>query len=232
MTELPDNARGRLLAAANRCVNGDPNTVGRNVMYGDPNADFGRISKYWNIHLTGVLERKLHEMNLVMDPALRVIIEELVDPWDVAVMIGQQKDSRLSWSPGHIDNWVDKAGYPACGADCVIAAGLADIRDLAPTDASPVDPPQIELNVPADFNPCNPVHIVQLLQQMPGVNEPAPHEVMKMTVNEYAHATGRESLLDVIRSMRPADVELSFDPDEMSVGYALRAAVIPTPADG
>lgn len=220
MTELPDNARGRLLAAANQCVNAD-----RNVSYGDPNADFGRTSKYWNIHATGVLERKLVEMNLMMDPALRVIVESLFDTWDVAIMIGQVKQSRLAWSPGKLDNWVDTAGYAATGADCVIAAGLAQLGDLPPTEASPVDPPSMQLDVPPGFDPMNPIHVVRLLQQMPGVNEPPPHEVMKMTVNEYAWATGRQSLLEVIQGMRSEGDNGGFDPDEMSVGYALRAEV-------
>jgi hypothetical protein len=54
-----------------------------------------------------------------MSPALKWVLEDLIDTWDVAIMMNLLKISRLSWSPTKEDHWVDAAGYAACGAECV-----------------------------------------------------------------------------------------------------------------
>jgi hypothetical protein len=41
-----------------------------------------------------------------------------IAPHDVAAMMAMLKLSRIRWSPGKRDSWVDLAGYAACGWDC------------------------------------------------------------------------------------------------------------------
>jgi hypothetical protein len=109
-----DNVRERVLTSADSLVNGD-----RNVSYGDPTEDFKRTAKYWNTHLMGVLSRKMGGNIDDLDPSLRWALEDLIDTWDVAIMMNLLKISRLSWSPTKEDHWIDTAGYAACGAECV-----------------------------------------------------------------------------------------------------------------
>lgn len=105
--------RSVLLEAAD-LVDGD-----RNAQYGDPIDDFRRTGIYWSTHLGGVLRRKANECRVTLDPDVVDIVDRLLDPHDVAVMMGMLKASRLAWSPGKRDHWTDAAGYAACGWDCV-----------------------------------------------------------------------------------------------------------------
>lgn len=99
----------------------------RNVDYGDPNDDFRRTAAYWSIHAGAVLRRRFHELHqmgyttLNETTALQVV-DNLFDPWDVAIMMNLLKSSRLSWSPHKKDHWVDTAGYAGCGWDCVVSS--------------------------------------------------------------------------------------------------------------
>lgn len=38
-------------------------------------------------------------------------------PHDVAVMMDLVKTARIKSNPKHLDNWIDKAGYSACGGE-------------------------------------------------------------------------------------------------------------------
>jgi hypothetical protein len=89
--------RTEVLKEANDLINGD-----RNVDYGDPNDDFRKTAGMWDIYLKSVYERRDHLL-----------------PHDVAVLMSMLKLSRIAWSPERRDNWVDLAGYAACGWDCV-----------------------------------------------------------------------------------------------------------------
>jgi hypothetical protein len=109
------NHRTHLLEMATGLVNGD-----RNVQYGDPNDDFRRTATYWSTHVGGVLRRKLHVLGYSIDEEVWDIIDTVLDTHDVAIMMGQLKDSRLAWDPNKQDTWADKAGYAACGYDCVV----------------------------------------------------------------------------------------------------------------
>lgn len=40
-----------------------------------------------------------------------------VKPHDVAAMMGLLKIARLRQNPAHADNWIDLAGYAACGGE-------------------------------------------------------------------------------------------------------------------
>lgn len=107
------NHRKDLLQGADAAVNGD-----RNVDYGDPTADFKRTANYWNQHIMGVLERK-YGTDLESHPLLAETLRNLLDGHDVAILMNLLKISRLAWSPEKKDNWLDIAGYSACGYDVV-----------------------------------------------------------------------------------------------------------------
>lgn len=104
----PLSPRRELLMGAADLVDGD-----RNAQYGDPRQDFRRTAGYWNIHINGIIERKLAENNGQFGG-------DILDPHDVAIMMDLLKTSRLAWSPDKEDTWMDKAGYTACGWHCVM----------------------------------------------------------------------------------------------------------------
>lgn len=109
-----ESARASLLRTAAELVDGD-----RNAQYGDPRQDFQRTAIYWSQHIRAVLERKLAGVDqLASHPAINEVMQALLEPADVAAMMALLKLSRLGWSPGKEDSWVDLAGYAACGWDC------------------------------------------------------------------------------------------------------------------
>ena len=90
--------RTHVLSEADRLVNGD-----RNVDYGDPISDFRTTAEMWSAYLS----RRIGSPVSLL-------------PHDVAAMMMCLKISRISWVPDKEDNWVDLAGYAACGWDCVL----------------------------------------------------------------------------------------------------------------
>lgn len=90
------NKRTDVLQEADSLINGD-----RNVDYGDPNDDFRKTADMWTTYLRAVWKERPHLL-----------------PHDVAVLMMMLKISRIAWSPEKRDNWVDLAGYAACGWDC------------------------------------------------------------------------------------------------------------------
>lgn len=100
---MSEKVRREVLEEAEKLVN-----RARNNEYGPPDQDFTRTAAMWEAYL-GV-EVKSH---------------------DVAAMMGMLKLSRIRWAPEHRDNWVDLAGYAACGADCVHEARLRVKEDEA-----------------------------------------------------------------------------------------------------
>lgn len=86
-------------------------TQDRNTDYGTPEDNFKTIAAYWTIYLQSVgfnmstsAKNRLHNHGL--------------NSTDVAAMLSLMKHSRLATSPNKTDNWVDIAGYAACGAEC------------------------------------------------------------------------------------------------------------------
>ena len=67
----------------------------RNTSYGEPEDSFAAIARMWSVY-TG----------------------HPVSSCDVACMLALLKIIRAKHSPCHNDNWVDIAGYAACGAEC------------------------------------------------------------------------------------------------------------------
>lgn len=83
--------RKQILTKALDCVTKD-----RNATHGEPEDSFKQIASVWSAML-GV-EISSHQVALLM-AALKIV--------------------RAQQNPAHEDNWVDLAGYAACGAECV-----------------------------------------------------------------------------------------------------------------
>jgi hypothetical protein len=86
--------RADILATASKYVTKD-----RAMTHGDAEDNFRRIADLWNAYLG-------------MDDITSI---------DVAVMLALLKVARIRSNPTHADNWIDIAGYAACGGE--IATG-------------------------------------------------------------------------------------------------------------
>lgn len=94
---MSDSIRSGVLAEAETLITGD-----RNNQYGPPHQDFQRSAEAANAY--GY--RGPHGLPL--------------QAHDIAILISLVKVSRITWQPDKRDNWVDLAGYAACGYECVI----------------------------------------------------------------------------------------------------------------
>lgn len=83
--------REECLDAAKACVTRD-----RQKAYGSPENNFLRIAELWNVYLD---------------------FPNRISPADVAAMLALLKIARISSGSAHEDNWVDIAGYAACGCE-------------------------------------------------------------------------------------------------------------------
>lgn len=81
--------RSTILSTANTAVTAD-----RQATHGKPENTFGLIAAYWSAHL-----------------------DQPISAADVAVMMGLLKIARIKTTPDHTDNWIDLAGYAACGGE-------------------------------------------------------------------------------------------------------------------
>ncbi|WP_037373564.1 DUF6378 domain-containing protein [Sediminimonas qiaohouensis] len=93
--------RAEILDAAAQAV-----TVDRAATHGDMEDNFDLIADYWSAHL-GIDVR----------------------PHDVALMLVMLKAARARGNPVHADNWVDIAGYAACGGE-LATKYLPDAEDV------------------------------------------------------------------------------------------------------
>ena len=91
--------RTEILMAANRCVAGD-----REQDYGSPEQNFERIAELWNAYFTGR--------------------PDYISPIDVACMLALLKIARIASGHAKADNWVDLAGYAACGGEIEAGHGV------------------------------------------------------------------------------------------------------------
>lgn len=95
---MPDETvRGSVLDEAKGLITGD-----RNNTYGPPHQDFQRsadAATAFGYKGPGGRDLQAH---------------------DIAILVGLVKISRLMWTPGKRDSWVDLAGYAACGYECVV----------------------------------------------------------------------------------------------------------------
>lgn len=69
-------------------------TVDRNATHGEPENSFGMIAAVWSARL-GIT----------------------VTPHQVCILLADLKGCRAWDNPLHADNWVDLAGYAACGSE-------------------------------------------------------------------------------------------------------------------
>lgn len=81
--------RTEILLAAQRCVCGD-----REQDYGSPEDSFATIAALWTAYLGAEIDSK-----------------------DVAAMLALLKIARIAAGHAKEDNWVDLAGYAACGGE-------------------------------------------------------------------------------------------------------------------
>lgn len=86
--------RKEVLDRADKCVNGD-----RQGSYGSPEDNFARIAKMWNAYWGNTYPHKEFK------------------PSDVAAMLVLLKVARIGSGNYKDDNWVDVAGYAACGGE-------------------------------------------------------------------------------------------------------------------
>lgn len=86
--------RVQILEAAAKCVGGE-----REQNYGRPENNFETIANLWTEYLTATGD---------------VVI---IEPKDVAAMLALLKIARIASGHAKADNWVDLAGYAACGGE-------------------------------------------------------------------------------------------------------------------
>ena len=85
--------RNDILTKAGACVSGD-----RESDYGSPEQNFQRIASFWSTYLG--FECKA-----------------AITAKDVAAMLSLVKIARIASGHAKDDNWVDLAGYAACGGE-------------------------------------------------------------------------------------------------------------------
>lgn len=95
--------REEILEAAQKCVCGN-----REQDYGSPENNFRTIAALWNAYL-GTCELR---------------------SWDVAAMLALLKIARIASGHAKDDNWIDLAGYAACGGELQQQPGVMPSNTL------------------------------------------------------------------------------------------------------
>lgn len=90
--------REEILVAARQCVCGD-----RDQDYGDPETSFETIAALWEPYIR----------EKCVSPDVNVCITGA----DVEAMMALFKIARIATGHGKADNWIDLAGYAACGGE-------------------------------------------------------------------------------------------------------------------
>ena len=90
--------RPEILEAAAKCVCGD-----REQDYGSPENNFFTIARMWSAYLSALPTDENGDRCL--------------KPKDVAAMLALLKIARIASGNAKEDNWVDLAGYAACGGE-------------------------------------------------------------------------------------------------------------------
>lgn len=98
--------RTEVLQTAEKTVNGN-----RDQDYGSPENNFETIGILWSAYLRSAKS----DINLAVNGIV---------PKDVAAMLGLLKIARIASGREKADNWVDLAGYAACGGE------LEDLEEL------------------------------------------------------------------------------------------------------
>lgn len=90
--------RTEILEAANRCVCGE-----RDEQYGTPENSFAVIAELW----TTYIEARCVSQGAAVDMTAA----------DVAALMALMKIARIATGVVKNDNWIDLAGYAACGGE-------------------------------------------------------------------------------------------------------------------
>lgn len=93
--------RTEILDTAKRCVCGD-----REQDYGSPENNFETIGLLWGVYLRAAYPE-----------ITKIVGINRISPKDVAAMLALLKISRIATGHAKEDNWVDLAGYAACGGE-------------------------------------------------------------------------------------------------------------------
>ncbi len=107
------SGREQVLRTAREAVLGD-----RNNSYGEPSQDFACTSALWNIVLLAKIQQQLEFSGApkeIIEP-VSAQLSSVLSPDDVALFQILLKCSRQTHM-NKFDNWVDMAGYAACGWD-------------------------------------------------------------------------------------------------------------------
>ena len=92
--------RKEVLQKADSCVNGS-----RQQDYGTPENNFTAIAELWNAYVNSAYPPKNGESGLCLKAK------------DVPAMMILLKTARVASGHGKADNWIDIAGYAACGCE-------------------------------------------------------------------------------------------------------------------
>ena len=93
--------RTEIFEAAQKCVCGE-----REQDYGSPENNFCCIANLWSSYLAHRIET-----------ALAAGGNWIIEPKDVAAMLALLKIARIASGNAKEDNWIDLAGYAACGGE-------------------------------------------------------------------------------------------------------------------
>lgn len=88
--------RARVLELARECVCSE-----RQAQYGSPENNFALIAAFWRLYLKEKLQ----------------LTEVAIEAEDVAMMMALLKIARCTTGQVKLDNYVDLAGYAACGGE-------------------------------------------------------------------------------------------------------------------
>ena len=100
--ETQESPRGSALKEAHGLITGD-----RNAQYGPPTQDFKRTAEMatsFGFRFVGHADAPAEDL----------------ESHHVAIFQMLLKLSRLAWTPGKRDSWVDVAGYSGCGYECAV----------------------------------------------------------------------------------------------------------------
>lgn len=98
MADAKTVTRETILDAAKRCVCGD-----REQDYGSPENNFATIAEFWQTYLKCT--------SVPPDTEITIL------PEDVAAMLALLKIASIASGHAKADNWIDMAGYAACGGE-------------------------------------------------------------------------------------------------------------------
>lgn len=111
-----ENGREEVLELAKSAVLGD-----RNAQYGEPNQDFKRTAALWNI--LSVARFDALTVNVGLQPDVLFFCREQVARLDTPMSVADKMVALKLSRNTHmqkLDNYVDIAGYAACGYEAVL----------------------------------------------------------------------------------------------------------------